>query len=192
LPADGREVSVALARQNIAVRQYLQTTPRLQAVAYVTAQAEKPEGDWSAGDMQVFRDGSYVGSRYWNLQAEDRFALGFGQDDQVRVAVIPVKSDSATAGVFDKRKRKIIANTFSITNRHPQPVDVTVLEASPVSTSDEVKVRTTFEPKPSRETWQDKRGVVAWELSLKSGEAARIKTEYEIEFPSEGYLVGQR
>ncbi len=192
LPADGREVSVALANQDIAVTQYLQTTPRLEAAAYVTVEADRPQGDWPGGDMQLYRDGNYVGSRYWNPQDKDHLVLGFGRDDQVHVALLPVKSDSGSGGVFEKRRQKQIANTFSITNQHSRPMRLTILEASPVATSDEIKVRVAFEPKPSQEAWEDKRGVVAWDITLAPNQTSRIKTAYEIEFPNEGRLAEQR
>ncbi len=190
LPADGREVSVALAKETLAVKQYLQATPRQDAAVYVTAEADKPQGDWPAGAMQLFRDGSYVGSNDWNPQAKDHLVLGFGRDAQMHVSVVPVKGDSGTAGFFGSRDRKKIATVFALTNHHRRPVNLLVLEASPVSTSDEVRVRSTFEPKPSHETWEDKRGVMAWELNLAPGETSKIRTDYEIDFPGEGNLLG--
>jgi uncharacterized protein (TIGR02231 family) len=192
LAADGREVSVALSKETLTVKQYLQTTPRLETAAYVTAAAEKPEGDWPAGNMQLFRDGSFIGSNFWNPQAKDRLILGFGRDEQVHVAVVPLKTDTASSGVFGKREHRKIATVFNITNHHKRPVNLTVLEAAPVSTSDEVKVTAAFDPKPGRETWEDKRGVMAWEMTIAPGATSKIKTEYEIEFPREGTLIGGR
>lgn len=190
LPADGREVSVALAKETLAVKQYLQATPRHDAAVYVTAEADKPQGDWPAGAIQLFRDGSYVGSNDWNPQAKDHLVLGFGRDAQMHVSVVPVKGDSGSAGLFGSRDRKKIATVFALTNHHRRPVKLLVVEPSPVSTSDEVRVRTAFEPKPTHETWEDKRGVMAWELNLAPGETSKITTDYEIDFPAEGNLQG--
>lgn len=192
LPADGREVSVALGKQSIAAKQYLQSTPRQEAAVYVTAEADKPQGDWPAGNMQLFRDGSYVGSSWWNPQARDRLVLGFGRDEQIHVAIIPLKSDSGSGGIFGKRKQKKIATDYSFANHHQRAVSLLVLEASPVATADEVRVLTAFDPKPGRESWEDKRGVMAWEINLAPGKTSKIRTEYEIEFPGEGELVEQR
>jgi len=192
LPADGREVAVALNKQDIAVKQYLQTAPRQDPAVYVTAEADTPEGDWPAGNMQLFRDGSYIGNSEWNPQAKERLVLAFGRDDQINVAVIPLKTDTASSGVIAKRRQKKIATAFTIANHHPRPVSVLVVEPSPVATSDEVKVRTAFDPKPTSATWEDKRGVVAWEMKLAPKQTARIKTEYEIDYPNEGNLIEQR
>ncbi len=192
LPSDGREVSVELTRQDIPVKQYFQTVPRQEAAVYVTAEADMPQGDWPAGNMQLFRNGSYVGSGAWYPQAKDKLVLSFGRDEQVRVSVIPVKTDAASSGIISKRRQKKIATIFSFVNLHQQPIELRVLEASPVSTSDEISVRTEFAPKPTREAWDDKRGVVAWEMKLAPKGTAKIKADYEIDYPNEGELVNQR
>lgn len=192
LPSDGREVSVELTRQEIAVKQYFQTVPRQEAAVYVTAEAEMPQGDWPQGNMQLFRNGSYVGSSAWYPQAKDKLVLGFGRDEQVRVSITPLKADASSSGIISKHKQKKIATLFSFVNLHQQPIELRVLEASPVATSDEISVRTIFEPKPTRETWEDRRGVVAWEVKLAPKATSKIKTEYEIDYPGEGELVNQR
>ncbi|HEX5393146.1 MAG TPA: DUF4139 domain-containing protein [Rhodocyclaceae bacterium] len=189
---DGREVLIALNKQEITVKQYLQTTPRQEAAAYLTVEAEKPEGDWPAGDMQLFLDGTYVGSNYWNYSIKDRLLLGFGRDDKVHVSVTNLKSDASSTGVFDKRRQKQIKNILSVANHHRKQILLTVLEPSPVSTADEVRVSQIFEPKPDKESWDDKRGIVAWELKLAPGQGTKIKTDYQIDFPAEGMLIDQR
>ena len=167
----------------------MQTAPRQDPGVYVTAEADKPEGDWPAGNMQLFRDGSYIGSSEWNPQARDRLVLGFGRDEQIHVSVIPLKTDSGSSGIIAKRRQKKIATAYSISNHHQRQVSLLVLEPTPVATSDQVTVHTAFEPKPTRETWEDKRGVMAWEMLLAPKQTSRIKTEYEIDYPNEGDLV---
>ncbi len=192
LPADGREVSVELTRDDITVKQYFQATPRRETAVYVTAEADMPRGDWPQGNIQLFRNGSYVGSGAWNPQAKDKFVLGFGRDDQIHVTVTPLKADSASSGILSKHSQKKIATQFSFVNYHQRPVELKVLEASPVATSDEVEVHTAFTPKPTHENWEDKRGVMEWEVKLAPKETAKLKTEYEIQYPSGGRLVDRR
>lgn len=191
LPADGREVSVKLAKQEIAVKQYFQTVPRREPGVYVTAEADMPQGDWPRGNIQLFRNGSYVGGGWWNPQARDRFVLGFGRDDQIHVSTVPLKTDSASSGILEKRRQQKTATMFVIVNRHQRPVDLKVLEASPVATSEEISVHTAFTPKPSQENWEDKRGVMSWDVTLAPGGTTKIKTEYEISYPLEGVLSAQ-
>ena len=190
LPADGREVSVSLAAETLPAKHYLRIAPRLERAAVVTAEAARPEGVWLPGDTQLFRDGSYVGSAPWNPASAERFVFSFGRDEQTRVAVDQVEGKSGTTGVFDKRQERHVADVFSITNSHKKPVEVLVLESSPVSGSDEIKVRASFDPVPSVEAWEQRRGVVGWRRTLPAGETARFGIDYTIEYPREGYVGG--
>src|SRR5205814_5478517 len=69
LGADGRQVTVSLARQSLAAKQRVRIVPRRDATPLVTAESAFPEGVWLSGDVQLYRDGSYIGSTYWNTQA---------------------------------------------------------------------------------------------------------------------------
>src|SRR6266487_1374756 len=68
LPSDGRRLTVSLAKLALPVKMRLRVVPRQDAQAIVTAEAERPEGVWLAGDIQLYRDGNYVGATSWNPQ----------------------------------------------------------------------------------------------------------------------------
>lgn len=192
LAADGREVALELNEQRLAVRQRVQVTPRIDKAATLTAEAPRPEGVWLAGDLQLYRDGNYVGAGNWNPQAADKLVLSFGRDDLLRVNVEPVKADSASSGIFEKRRQRRIADVITLQSAHATPVDVLLVESSPVSTSEEISVQSAFDPPPTIQAWEQKRGVVAWERTLRPGEAARFGVTYTIEFPKEGSVSGLR
>ncbi|HZX32749.1 MAG TPA: mucoidy inhibitor MuiA family protein [Rhodocyclaceae bacterium] len=192
LPSDGREVSVPLAKQTLPVKQYLQIAPRLDKSAVVTAEAQRPEGVWPAGNLQLFRDGNYVGASQWNPQKSDRFVLSFGRDELLRVAVDEVEGKSGTKGIFGGRQERRMADVFTLTSAHRKPVDVVVLESSPVATSEEIRVQATFDPKPTTTTWEQKRGVVAWQKTLGPNETAKFTVDYAIDYPKEGNVSGLR
>lgn len=190
LPADGREVSVTLAQETLTAKHYLRVAPRLDRAAVVTAEAARPEGVWLPGDTQLFRDGSYVGSTFWDPALAERFVFSFGRDDQLRVAVDQVEGKAGSTGVFDKRNERRVAEVFTLTNTHKKPVEVLLLESSPVSGSDEIAVRAAFDPAPTIQSWQQRRGVVAWEKTLAAGESAKFGVDYTIEYPKDGYVGG--
>lgn len=190
LPSDGREVTLELNAQTIAVRQGVLVVRRAELAGTLTAQAARPDGVWPPGEMELYRDGSYVGRGSWNLQASDKLDLSFGRDDLLRVTVDPVKSDSADSGFFAKRNQKHIADIITLRSSHTAAIDVRLVESSPESTDEAVTVRKSFDPKPGIEAWEQKRGVVAWERSLKPGEAAKFSVDYVIEFPKDGRVIG--
>jgi len=190
--ADGREITLALARQSLPVKQRLQIAPRIDRAAILTAEAERPSGVWLAGNMQIYRDGNYVGAANWNPQASNKFAFSFGRDDLVRVTLDQAKDNAGSSGVFEKRNQRKIADVFTVKSAHLAPIDVRVIEATPVSTSDEIKVRVEFDPQPSSETWEERRGVVAWEKTLAPNETLKIGVTYTIDYPKDGTVSGLR
>jgi uncharacterized protein (TIGR02231 family) len=190
LPADGREISVALAKQMFAVKQRVRIVPRIDKTAVLTAEAKRPEGIWLSGNIQLFRDGNYVGATQWNAQASDQFVFSFGRDDLVRVAVDRAKEQSGTTGVFTQRGERKVADVYTLTSFHKTPIDILLLESSPVSTSDEIHVRASYNPKPTVDVWERRQGVVGWEKMLAPNEAAKFSVDYAISFPKEGTVAG--
>jgi uncharacterized protein (TIGR02231 family) len=190
LSADGRQVNVSLAKQSLPVKQRIRVVPRRDAAAMVTTESARPDGVWPAGDVQLYRDGSYIGSTFWNSQASEQLVLPFGRDDRVQVAVKRVKNRTGSAGIVNQRAERQVADLYTITSRHKLPVELLVLEASPVPVSDQVKVGAVFEPKPKIENWHEQRGVMAWEQSLKPGETAKFVADYTITYPRELAVLG--
>ena len=190
LPADGRQVNVSLARQTIPVKQRIRVVPRGDAAAMVTAEAELPEGVWIPGNAQLYRDGAYIGSTFWNAQAKEKLVLPFGRDDRIQVATNRTKNRSGSGGLIGQKNERQIADLYIVTSRHRVPVELLVLEASPVAVSDQISVDAAFEPKPKLTDWEDKRGVVAWEQSLLPGETLKFVADYTIRYPKEAVVIG--
>lgn len=192
LPSDGREVALPLARESLVARQQVQVTPRLSTTGVLTAEFARPAGAWPDGNLQLYRDGHYVGATYWYPDGSDKWRLSFGRDDLLQVRLTPVKGDSATAGLFDKRNQRVMADQISLRNNHTTPIDVVAIEAAPVSVSEEIRVQTRYQPQPTTQGWDQRRGVVAWERTLAPREAATIDIHYTIEYPLEGSVGGMR
>src|SRR6185436_14604247 len=162
LAADGRQVNVSLSTESIAVKQRVRVVPRQGSIAMVTAEAALPDGVWIPGDTQLYRDGSYIGSTFWNAQAKEKLVLPFGRDDRIQVSTSRTKNRSGSGGLISQRNERQIADLYIVTSRHKVPVELLLLEAAPVAVSDQISVDAAFEPKPKLTDWEEKRGVVAW------------------------------
>ncbi len=190
LPSDGRKLTVSLAKLSLPVKMRLRVVPRLDAAAVVTAEAERPEGVWLAGDIQLYRDGNYVGATSWNPQTSQALMLPFGRDSLVRVKVDRAKDRNGSGGLIGQRNEREVNDLYTLTSFHKTPVELLVLESSPVSTNDQIKVEAKFDPKPTAENWEERRGVVAWARAIAPNETLKFSVSYAISYPREGAVAG--
>src|SRR6267142_4363408 len=190
LPSDGRKVTVSLAKLSLPAKMRLRVAPRLDPVAIVTAEAQRPEGVWLPGEIQLARDGSVVGSTYWNPQTSSGLMLPFGRDNLVRVTLDRVKDRNGTGGIIDRKNEREVTDVLTLSSYHKTPLDLLVLESSPVSTSDQIAIKASFDPKPQTEDWDGRQGVVAWERPIAPNETVRITVNYTVSYPREGAVVG--
>src|SRR6266699_606790 len=190
LPSDGRKLTVSLAKLALPVKMRLRVVPRLDAAAVVTAEAERPEGVWLAGDIQLYRDGNYVGATSWNPQTSAALVLAFGRDSLVRVKVERAKDRNGSGGIIGQRNEREVSDLYTLTSHHKTPVDLLVLESSPVSTNDQIKVEARFDPKPTDENWEERQGVVAWARAIAPNQTLKFSVGYAISYPKDGAVVG--
>jgi uncharacterized protein (TIGR02231 family) len=190
IPADGRRVTVLLSKQSLPVTQTLRVVPRAEQAAMLTVAAERPEGVWVPGQLQLYRDGSLVGSTQWDPMKGSKLTLPFGRDELVRVVANRVKDRSAEAGFLGNRVQQAVAYDYEITNLHKIPVALLILDATPVSASDQIEVTSTFDPKPTLENWEHKQGVVGWERTLGAGATLKVAVEHLIRHAKDVQVEG--
>ena len=190
LPSDSRKITVQLNQQSLNVKQRVQIVPRQDPTAFLIASADKPQGVWLPGEIQLYRDGTYVGATHWNAQTGEQLELPFGHDDLVRISVAHDRASSGSAGIIGSRRERQIADTYTVTSQHRQPVELLLLEPSPVSNHDDLKVEKTFTPKPDKENWDDKNGITAWQTTLGAGGSLKFSVDYRITWPKEDSVTG--
>jgi len=193
LPSDAQKVTLTLASETLPAKLAARSTPRMDANAYLVATVDRPQGIWPAGNMQLRRDGAVVGSTQWNPAGEDqKVTLPFGRDDLVNVVVEAPKTFQRSVGLLDNRNERQLAALYTVRNRHRDAIDVQILEATPVSQSDDIKVRSTFSPEPAKRNWERRPGVIAWEQTIPAGESARFSADYLITYPKDARITGLR
>ncbi len=190
LPADGRKVAVALGSLQVPVELHAQVAPRQDKAAYLVAQGDLPEGVWPAGNLQIYRNGAYVGQTTWDPAQETQLRLPFGRDEKIKVAVRNLAADQARAGFVGQQAERRLADVFTVTNQHARPVDIRVIDASPVARDSQIEVDASFQPPVTDKDWDDRPGVVAWEARLDAGAAASFTADYRIRWPKERKVIG--
>lgn len=190
LPSDGRKITVQLNQQSLGVKQRVQVVPRQDTTAFLIASADRPQGVWLPGEVQLYRDGTYVGATRWDAQSGEKLDLPFGRDDLVRVTVAHNKAISGSAGIIGSSRERQIGDTYTVTSQHRQPIELLLLEPTPVGNHEDLKVEKTFSPKPNKEDWDDKRGVAAWQTTLEAASSLKFNVNYRITWPKEDSVIG--
>jgi len=193
LPSDAQKVTFTLATETLPAKLAARSTPRMDSAAYLIATVDRPQGIWPAGNLQLRRDGAVVGNTQWNPAGEDqKVTLPFGRDDLVTVVVETPKTFQRSVGLLDNRNERQLGALYTVRNRHRDAIDVQILEATPVSQSDDIKVRSTFSPEPAKRDWEHRPGVIAWEQTIPAGESARFSADYLITYPKDARVTGLR
>jgi uncharacterized protein (TIGR02231 family) len=190
LASDGQRVTVSLSRDSLPVKLVARTLPHEDPRVFLVATAARPQGVWPRGTLQLSRDGVLVGSTPWNPAEGDELSLPFGADDLVRVSVEGQPRLSASAGLFGGRSERRMAVRYVVHNAHRVPVRLELLEAAPVSESDQIEVKKTFTPQPATERWHEIAGVAAWEQTLVPDQTARYAAEYVVSYPKDARVIG--
>ena len=193
LPSDAQKVTFSLASETLPAKLTARSTPRMDRAAYLIATVDRPQGVWPGGTLQLRRDGAVVGTTTWNPAGEDqKITLPFGRDDFVTVVVETPNTFQRSVGLLDNRNERQLGALYTVRNQHRDAITVEILEATPVSQSDDIKVRSTFSPEPAKRDWEHRLGVIAWEQTIPAGQSARFSADYLITYPKDARVTGLR
>lgn len=189
VPTTGDEKKVAVSTDAITPKLKLQTVPKLNDNAYLYAEFEH---DTKAvpllpGEVALYRDGTYTGtgSLPHVIAGGDKFALGFGADEAVKVKHFEVKRQKGETGLITTSQVDERRYGIEVTNLHDMPVDMVVIDQIPYSVNEQVVVKLLpTATKPSRENVEERRGILAWDFPLKAGEKRTLNLDYTIAWPA--------
>lgn len=191
LPSDAQKATYSLAKETFPAKLTVRSTPRLDSAAYLVATLDRPSGIWPAGTLQLRREGSVVGTTQWNpASADEQLTLPFGRDALVSVAVELPKASQRNVGVLDSRRERETTSVYTVRNGHRAPFNIEILEATPISQSEDIRVRATFSPQPTERDWQHRPGVIAWQQTLRAGESLHVVANYIVTYPKDARVSG--
>lgn len=187
-----QRVNLSLGTTRLAVGLKVQTTPQADASAWLVADFPTPPGVWPDGPLQLLRGAQVVGQSVWRLGQRDRVTLPFGRDEQVRVQVIPSQQKSGSTGFIGARTERRVSHAYVVENRRRSAIQLEVLEASPVSSDEQITVTRQFEPAVLPGNWQEQPGIVVWAQTLAPGQTARFSADYVISHPRDLAVTDRR
>jgi len=186
LTAAAKTKNVRIDTIDIAPKLKVRTVARLDPTAYLYAKFDLPGATpVLPGQVSLFRDATYLGTGQVPLiAAGDSHELGFGADDKVKVKFAVADETRGESGIISSSRTDARAYKIMLENLHDRPVTFEVIDQIPVPLNDDITVKRNG-AKSSREGVDDKRGVVAWDGTLKAGAKTDIAFGYQIAWPAD-------
>jgi len=169
-----------------AVYEY-QAVPKLSERVYLIGKII----DWSSADLvdgeaNIYMENSYVGKSQINAsQFSDTLDISFGIDNNIIIEREKL-SDFSETRFIGSNKKETIACKISVRNNKSYPVNVTVFDQIPLSTSKEIQI----EPvEISGGNLQETSGQIHWDLILNPNENAELIISYSVRYPKSKKII---
>ncbi len=187
VPTTGEQKRVHIGTEDLEPALVVRTVPRLDPLAYLYAKLTLPKtsGPILPGAVSLFRDGTFVGQgRVPQLAAGEDHEMGFGADDLVKVKRVVIEDKKGESGVFTTTRAEERNYTISVKNLRANTIAVQVLDRIPVSMQQDIKVDAIFKPQPTKKDFNDRRGTVAWDMTLAPDQESQIAFGYKVSAPA--------
>ena len=184
--------SLRISTATIAPELLVRATPALDDTAYLEASFKQAdEAPLLPGRVALYRDGIYVGRGQMALVPKDETVrLGFGADEKVKVARVPVRKFEGSAGIITSSKTDEREYKITVRNGHDTPIRVVVEDQLPVSETADVEVEMlSFTTAPTQRDINDRRGTLAWTVEPAPGEAKTIRLGWRVKWPASRMLA---
>ena len=173
---------------------YYYVVPRVNPLVFFVCKAEA-DSELLPGRLNVYFEGTYTGKTFLDSKkAGEGFMINLGAARDIKVKEEKT-SDKVKETFFGKLKRQTVirdlAFKITIDNLKDKPKSVRILDSIPVSKTDKIEVKNIkFDPLPTKKNYQDKEGVMLWELNLTPKENKEIKIQYILTYPKDTPISG--
>ncbi|HRK25555.1 MAG TPA: mucoidy inhibitor MuiA family protein [Beijerinckiaceae bacterium] len=188
LAQDGTQKSFIIHSREIAPDLLVRSAPALDPSAYLEASfINQEDAPLLAGEVNLIRDGSYVGKgRFGFVAPGEKAILGFGADDRVKVMRVPVRRKETDPMLVGTNKTDTREFKITVRNLHDMPIKAEIVDQMPYSEM----ANLTVEPlngmtQPTEKSPGDRRGVMVWAYEIKPKEEKEIRLGYRLRWPSD-------
>lgn len=169
----------------------VRTVPKAEAKAYLYAKLTMAAGTpVLPGPVALFRDSIFVGNGRLPLLAPgEEHELGFGVDDMIRVRHAIAEQTRGESGLISTSKTDVRNYRITVKNLHQRPIQLRVFDQIPVSQNEAIKIDLLVRTQPTRRNVDDKRGVLAWDMTLAPDEEKVVEFGYRVSWPAAKNVV---
>lgn len=194
VPLDGSQKSFIIQSRNIQPELLVRAAPAIDPTAYLEAAFVNAENaPLLAGEVSLIRDNNFVGRGRMAFTAPgDKVSLGFGADERVKVARVPLRRRETEPTLLGSTKSDTREFKITVRNLHDFPVKASIIDQIPFSEASNLTVEPLSTNTPATDKIvQDKRGVMGWTYDLKPNEEKEIRLGYRMRWPSDREIVFQ-
>ena len=186
VPETGETKRVQIDEMELDPALAVRAVPKRDQKAYLYARITVGRGTpLLPGQVSLFRDTTFVGNGRLPLLAPgEEHELGFGIDDAIRVRYAIAEEKRGETGIITSSKTDSRSYRITVKNLHERAIPLTVLDQIPMSQNADIKVELTGKTAPSRRDVDDKRGVLAWDMTLGPDEERVIEFGYRTTWPA--------
>lgn len=173
---------------------FYHTVPKVSPLSFLVCRT-RSDKELLGGPLNVHFGGRFVGKTFLNeKKAGQAFDLNLGADREVKVRREKIK-DKIKETFFGKIQRGTIvrelAYKITLENLKGKLIRIEITDSIPVSRTDKIVVKDiVVTPTPKKENYQDKEGVMLWELDIKPGGGEEINIEFIITYPKDTPVYG--
>ncbi len=165
---------------------FAMANPRRDETAYRTARFTNPYNQnlfssdaarWRVDGVMVAVDSSPA------IGPGETVEMGFGPLYGLTVSRDILNLSSGDVGLISRSAQRIERAEVSVENFTEETWSLRILDRVPYSEQDDLEITWSAQPAPSQENVDNKRGVLAWEMSLDPGQSETIELETSLNWP---------
>lgn len=187
IKSDNKSYSVVIANHLLPAFYQHYCVPKVDTDAFLMAHITNwQKYNLLEGESNVFFKDTYIGKTLMDVRyASDTLKLSLGRDKNISVQRERIK-DFTEKQFIGNKKQEFVEWKTTIKNNKNEPVKLLVVDQIPVSTRQEIEIKTynISQAKHDSET-----GKLKWKLDLKPSQTKELKLKYSVKYPKYRKLI---
>jgi uncharacterized protein (TIGR02231 family) len=168
---------------------YYFSIPKQDPLVYLVCDASL-QTTYIPGKLNIYLAGRFIATSYLDeKRAGQSLLINLGADREVKINRERIV-DKITESFFGVVDRNSVVREFEyqiiIENLKKESILVQIVDAAPVTTTDKIQIKDlTFKPEPDIKEWQDRKGIMLWNLTIKEKSEQKLQTSFYVKYPKD-------
>ncbi|MVO15435.1 DUF4139 domain-containing protein [Parasedimentitalea huanghaiensis] len=160
--------------------------PMQDEMAYRVVRFTNTSGEQllSAEYAARYIDGTFIGiDKFDGLAAGEEDELGFGPIEGLQIRRDTLDQSEGGRGIISRSNQQVQKVEIEIENLTGETWPLHLRDRVPYSEQEDLQITWTATPRPSVEDLDKRRGILAWDLEIASGDSRKIELETSLSWP---------